>query len=490
MGKRAAALFVTVIVMFLNMNIRVFADDYKKYDDFDYMINLDGNVEIVGYEGKESDIKIPAKIDGMAVKVISKDAFRGNEDMKTVYIPEGISKIDEGTFADCIHLEKVTGAENVLNIKSNAFDNTALLKGEGLVYIGKCCYKYVGEMAENAAVDIKKETIGIAENAFKNCGNLKKINFEGSKYDWDSINIELQGNEAFLKADVYFRETGEELCSNETFRYFVNSEKEITVVKAVTESYPEKTKIVFPSKIENKNVVGIEDGAFENCSGLSEISFENGIRTVGERAFADCSDLRFVSLPEGLESIGKDAFKNTSLYNSISGNIFYIGKWCLGYKDELPENKDLKIQRTTEGIAANAFYNINALNVFFPESIKYINQNAFGNSRIHGIFFEGSHNEWSKIVIGSGNEILDDEMISFNTTIEKSEEYIYKDLCVALFFVIAFLVIALFWCISRMTVQRNEIVRLTAVNDRLKKRKPPAKPSVKPSVKPANKPKG
>ena len=483
MGKRAAALFITLTVMLLSVNIRAFADDYRKYNGFDYMINLDGNVEIVGYDGREENVRIPDMIDGMTVMVMSEGAFSGNENIKTVYIPESISKIGEKTFADCIRLENITGAEGILNIKSNAFENTAFLNehSDGVVYVGNCCYKYKGDIAENAAIDIKKETKGIAENAFEGCGNLKKIDFDGSKDEWENINIETQGNDAFLKADIYFKSTGEEIHSNEVFKYFVDSKKEITVLKAVTENYPEKTKIVFPSKIENKNVVSIENRAFEKCRGLSEIGFENGMKIIGERAFADCSDLRFVNLPDSLESIGKEAFRNTSLYNNTSGNIFYIGKWCMGYKEDDSENKDIKIHRNTVGIAANAFYNTNAVNVFFPESIKYINQNAFGKGSIHGIFFEGSQKEWGKISIGAGNNALADDKISFNTTIEKNEEYIYKDLCVALFFVIAFLAIALFLCISRMAVQRNEILRLTDINEKLKKRKKPAKPPARPS---------
>ena len=481
MGKRTAALCIILILMLLKINNIVLADDYKTYNDFDYMINLDGNVEIVRYGGDETNVKIPDLIDGMTVRVISDGAFGGNENIKSVYIPEGILKIEEGTFEDCINLEKITGAENVLNITGNALENTAFWNGhnDGIVYVGNCCYKYKGDMSENAVVDIKKETRGISENAFDGCENLKKINFEGSKDEWDSINIETQGNDVLFKADIFFKEAGEALCSNESFRYFIDTQNEITVLESVTKDYPEKTKIIFPGKIENKNVVCIESGAFENCVGLSEIGFENGIKNIGERAFADCCDLRFVTLPDSLEVIGKDAFKNTSLYNNISGNIFYIGKWCLGFKEYDPDSKDLKIQGNTVGIASNAFYDINAVNIFFPQTVRYINQNAFSKGNIHGIFFEGSQKEWGRISMASGNEALESDNISFNTTIEKKEEYIYKDLCVALFFIIAFLVTALFLCISRITVQKNEILRLMGVIDKLKNKKISAKPANK-----------
>ena len=98
----------------------------------------------------------------------------------------------------------------------------------------------------------------------------------------------------------------------------------------------------------------------------------------------------------------------------------------------------------------------------------------------HGIFFEGSQKEWGRISMASGNEALESDNISFNTTIEKREEYIYKDLCVALFFIIAVLVIALFFCILRITGQKNEILRLTGVIEKLKNKKVSAKPANKP----------
>ena len=225
MGKRTAVLFITVIFMLLEVSNIVCADDYKTYNGFDYMINLDGNIEIVRYSGNDENVKIPDLIDGMTVKVISISAFSGNEKIKSVYIPEGILKIEEGTFEGCINLEKITGAENVLNIRGDAFEDTAFWNGQsdGLVYVGNCCYKYKGDIDENTVADIKKETRGISENAFEGCENLKKINFEGSKDEWDSINIETQGNDVVFKVDNFFKETGEAMCSHESFRYFINT---------------------------------------------------------------------------------------------------------------------------------------------------------------------------------------------------------------------------------------------------------------------------
>ena len=62
-------------------------------DGFKYILEED-EVTIKGYEGKESDLEIPSKIDGHKVTKIGENAFDGNEEIINVTIPDSVKTID------------------------------------------------------------------------------------------------------------------------------------------------------------------------------------------------------------------------------------------------------------------------------------------------------------------------------------------------------------------------------------------------------------
>lgn len=77
------------------------------------------------------------------------------------------------------------------------------------------------------------------------------------------------------------------------------------------------------------SVVSVEDGAFEDCTGLKSVSFPDGIKKIGKRAFKN-SGLKTVVLPEGIDSIGEESFMQCEALVSA----------------KLPRNPELIYQRT------------------------------------------------------------------------------------------------------------------------------------------------
>lgn len=61
-----------------------------------------------------------------------------------------------------------------------------------------------------------------------------------------------------------------------------------------------------------KNIKSIPDSCFQNCWGLEEVVFNEGLVLIGEKAF-NGTLLQRVVLPSTLEGIGAEAFQNTSL---------------------------------------------------------------------------------------------------------------------------------------------------------------------------------
>lgn len=88
-------------------------------------------------------------------------------------------------------------------------------------------------------------------------------------------------------------------------------------------------KIVIPSSINGKPIIGIWKGVFEKCPDLEEVIFEEGCKYIGGSAFWGCKNLKKVHLPKSLVEIGDNAFAEcTSLEEiAIPPNVKTIGKF-------------------------------------------------------------------------------------------------------------------------------------------------------------------
>lgn len=62
----------------------------------------DESITITGYFGKDAAVTVPASIAGIPVNTIAKGAFTGNENVKTVDLPDTITAVEEGAFASGI----------------------------------------------------------------------------------------------------------------------------------------------------------------------------------------------------------------------------------------------------------------------------------------------------------------------------------------------------------------------------------------------------
>ena len=93
---------------------------------------------------------IPSTYENKPVIEINSSAFKNNEIIEEVVIPNSITTISENAFANCKNLAKITLNEGVLNIKGKAFIN---------------CNKLTDITIPNSV-----ESIG--DYAFKGCYNL------------------------------------------------------------------------------------------------------------------------------------------------------------------------------------------------------------------------------------------------------------------------------------------------------------------------------
>jgi hypothetical protein len=89
--------------------------------DYTYRVLSSGNVEITGYKGSETELTVPAKINGKKVTSIGDSAFKGSK-IETIFFKCALKTIGKSAFEGCKKLETVSFDKNSLSeIKARAF---------------------------------------------------------------------------------------------------------------------------------------------------------------------------------------------------------------------------------------------------------------------------------------------------------------------------------------------------------------------------------
>ena len=163
-------------------------------------------------------------------------------------IPENISKIIGGAFANCTYLTSVTIPNSVTYIGSSAFHECSGL----------------------TSVTIPNSVTSIGSSAFYNCSGLTSVTIPNSVTsieDWT-----FDG------------------CCNLTSVLFPNS---VTIPNSVTNIGYSAFKGCkgFKSLTIPSSVISIGDIAFSGCDGLTSVTIPNSVTSIGRGAFDECSSI-------------------------------------------------------------------------------------------------------------------------------------------------------------------------------------------------------
>lgn len=173
--------------------------------DFEYTFNWTYNgIIIMGYTGNETNVIIPEEIEGVEVEGIAEEAFSTENtenniniksieipdnisrigagafmmclNLETVNIPDGITSIDHSTFAYCLSLKEMKIPDNISSIGAGAFMMCLSLETvnipDSIMQIGDSAFSYCFSI-ENIEIPDGVKTIG--ETAYYNCLSLEKI---------------------------------------------------------------------------------------------------------------------------------------------------------------------------------------------------------------------------------------------------------------------------------------------------------------------------
>jgi hypothetical protein len=208
-----AVLLTLVFICFLSFTagINVFAQQYDSAADFEYGWdqNVKDGIEITKYIGSKKEVRIPPTIQNLKVTSIGATAFRYNNNVTSVIIPNGVISINGsgrvgGAFQSCPNLTSVTIPNSVTSIGPMAFTGSTGLPSitipNSVITIGNEAFKgctgltrvnigtgvtTIGMNAFNGctslpSIIIPRNVNRIEGNAFQDCTSLNSVTFQGA----------------------------------------------------------------------------------------------------------------------------------------------------------------------------------------------------------------------------------------------------------------------------------------------------------------------
>lgn len=381
---------------------------YEKEGFLTFQIEGDGAVLIKCDESATGEITVPAAIGGVPVKRIASaellggrfGAFGSCEGITKLNLPDSITQIDDAAFIYCSKLAEINIPAGVTEIGSNCFDGCESLKKIDIPDV----VKSIGNNAFAGCKSLEKITIPegvtsidfyafldcvnlekvkipesikeISYRAFYNCTNLKSINLPRGISDigFEALdgtalyNDKLNWENGVLYVDSTLISAEKSIDG----AYEIKQGTTLVASAAFNECYG-LTSVTFPA-----GVTGLCEGAFLRCDGLSAVRLPDGLISIGDSAFSHCTGLMDVSIPDSVTYIGYGAFEDSGIYNAFNfdGNVFYIDNALIRASENL--SGEYAIKEGTTAIAEAAFANARELtDVVVPNSIKVIARRTF-----------------------------------------------------------------------------------------------------------------
>ncbi|MDP3130205.1 MAG: leucine-rich repeat protein, partial [Bacillota bacterium] len=228
----------------------------------DTEITLDPDTSYIGFDAfRDQDNLISIVIPDSVVRIYGY-AFYGCDNLETVIFPSELIEIGIEAFKLCRKLTSADLASTKLNkLGSGSFSGCAALVtvtlSPFLDVISSFTFNGCGSLT---AIHFPKRLKGISDSAFENCTLLKDISFED-----ESLMLAI-GTKAFRNCAAL-------------------------------------DDIVLPTKLTD---IGIY--AFSGCSGMTSIVLPATLKTIGHQAFYRCSSLVRIVIPSSVTLIEEDAF--------------------------------------------------------------------------------------------------------------------------------------------------------------------------------------
>ena len=180
----------------------------KDADGFIYSAvgNPVSSYTIIGYEGSDTEITLPSSFKDKPVLKVANHAFEGTA-VTSVTIPDGITTIDKGAFADCTDLTAISFGAGVnsdydgwlagcpvLGDISVAEGNAKYIVEDGVLYNKNMTHLIRCSTTRTGTLTLSTGVTEIEPGAFANCGNLAIVDLRETTTDWHKLDRQLPDN--------------------------------------------------------------------------------------------------------------------------------------------------------------------------------------------------------------------------------------------------------------------------------------------------------
>ncbi len=341
-------------------------------DEYEYKPISDGIV-LTRYLGNDTDVVIPAEHNGLPVVGLD-EAFRENESITTVRIPNSVTSIGEWAFNGCTSLTSITIPDNVTSIGNFAFRNCTSLTSITIPdSVTSICKWAFFDCTALTSITIPDSVTEIGRGAFSVCTSLTSITIPDSVTSISesafagctaltSINVE-SGNDSYCSIDgVLFNADSTELVrypEGNRLSHYTIPDKVTSIGNSAFSRCTSLTSITIPDR-----VTSIGEWAFFDCTALTSATIPDNVTSIGDSAFRDCISLTSITIPDRVTSIGNGAFKGCASLTSITipNSVTSIGEWAFASSTSLTS-------------------------IIIPDSVTRIGEDAFDNCptlTIHG----------------------------------------------------------------------------------------------------------
>lgn len=371
--SNAVAIVTAAIILLLCNSISADAATYTYTDDsgisweysyFDQMIQINGCDRIPA----SGELRIPAYIDGEPVQQVAYRAFFNNDDIKSIQFPDCMISIGDLAFCGC-SISSLECPNSLARIGDQAFQNctelTSVTFNDKLNTIGNNAFNSCTSLTD---IHISENINVIEPFSFNKCTNLKNITVA-------------PGNQSFVAVDnVLYSKNMETLVLYPPDRggTCFSIPNGVTEIAAYSFNGAKMRSVTIPSTVRT-----LEDGAFYDCTNLSEVAFESGdeggslLESVGDYAFYGCDSLKIIDLPDNTKRIGENCFAYSEKLCVINlpDSVESIG--ANAFSGTLID-QNFKIPAGVSTIQKHTFgYCPGLLHLIIPDTVQYIEEGAF-----------------------------------------------------------------------------------------------------------------
>lgn len=255
-------------------------------------------------------------------------AFRGNEEITYVKLPQGVTSIQDNAFNNCYRLQGIYLPKEVERIGNNAFYRcTGLVKvavpkklasiGDGAFYGNDRLFMIYAQDAAHSALT------SIGDRAFYQCKALEHF--------YSDNGFVVPGNLESIGTSAFFE------CKAVKSVNFNESVK--TIGEGAFQECNALKEVVLSSKLEV-----ISKNAFAGCNELLRLEFKRGNSKIGEAAFKGCFKLSALTILGDVRTIENYAFAECSSLTTVD-----VQNYSVDYGDSVFPNKDTLTLRGPKG---------------------------------------------------------------------------------------------------------------------------------------------